>query len=280
MVERRTLAGLTIVVVACLALRGAHIVFELQSPAEPFESEKIARNLVEGRGYSYTYWGKRMPTAGAPPGLVFVLAALYGTGVPEPDTVFRFLQAGLAAASLVLMWWLAARAFDQRVAWLAAGLFLFDLNLSFSVTWVQETALNIFLTLAGLCSLVWLSDRPRLGRAAVCGLVFGLGMLVRPTTGAIFAAGLAWFTLTATRSAKGAQNRLQAGSSPRAQTPPGPAARFKAVGVAVAVAVLVLAPWTLRNYLVFGRFIPVSQNLGLSLWYGYNPRATGSQVDV
>jgi hypothetical protein len=42
---------------------------------------------------------------------------------------------------------------------------------------------------------------------------------------------------------------------------------------------VVLLPWTMRNALVFHRFIPVSQNLGLSLWYGNNLRATGSQVD-
>lgn len=39
--------------------------------------------------------------------------------------------------------------------------------------------------------------------------------------------------------------------------------------------VLVIAPVTLRNYLVFHRFIPISTNSGINMWQGNNPNATG-----
>jgi hypothetical protein len=45
---------------------------------------------------------------------------------------------------------------------------------------------------------------------------------------------------------------------------------------AIVVFVLGVAPWTLRNYRIFGTFIPVRLNVGIMLWLGNNPEA----VDV
>mgnify|MGYP001310670494 CR=1 FL=1 len=44
--------------------------------------------------------------------------------------------------------------------------------------------------------------------------------------------------------------------------------------LATAVMVLTIAPWTLRNHLVMGAFIPVSTNGGMSLLAGNNPSVT------
>ena len=40
------------------------------------------------------------------------------------------------------------------------------------------------------------------------------------------------------------------------------------IPVSVAVCVVVLAPWTIRNYQVFHRFIPVRDNFGMEFWIG------------
>jgi hypothetical protein len=45
----------------------------------------------------------------------------------------------------------------------------------------------------------------------------------------------------------------------------------------LAIACLCVAPWTLRNYIVFGKFVPVTVSAGYNLWVGNNPEATGSQ---
>ncbi|WP_066717193.1 hypothetical protein [Sphingomonas pituitosa] len=44
-----------------------------------------------------------------------------------------------------------------------------------------------------------------------------------------------------------------------------------------ALLVAVLAPWTIRNYEVFGRFLPLRGNFGLELAIGNHPAALGSQ---
>ena len=50
---------------------------------------------------------------------------------------------------------------------------------------------------------------------------------------------------------------------------------FRPVAVASLVFVLGLVPWTVRNYRVFGRFVPVRSVLGITLWMGNNPVAVG-----
>ena len=50
---------------------------------------------------------------------------------------------------------------------------------------------------------------------------------------------------------------------------------IKPIVTAVFLFVLAVAPWTLRNYLVFGKFIPIRSNMGLMLWFGNHPGAQG-----
>jgi hypothetical protein len=46
--------------------------------------------------------------------------------------------------------------------------------------------------------------------------------------------------------------------------------------VAAVAALVVIAPWTARNYAVFHRLIPVANVVGLDLFKGFNPEANGS----
>lgn len=46
--------------------------------------------------------------------------------------------------------------------------------------------------------------------------------------------------------------------------------------VTLVMMVVVLAPWTIRNYHLFGHVIPTAQSQGYNLWKGYNPYTSGS----
>src|SRR5208337_2502763 len=50
---------------------------------------------------------------------------------------------------------------------------------------------------------------------------------------------------------------------------------LKPLSTAVVLFALGVAPWTLRNYLVFHKFVPVRSNVGLMLWFGNHPGARG-----
>jgi hypothetical protein len=52
--------------------------------------------------------------------------------------------------------------------------------------------------------------------------------------------------------------------------------QWKMTAVAAVAAFVVIAPWTVRNYAVFHRLIPVANSDGYALYKGFNPEAYGS----
>ncbi len=52
--------------------------------------------------------------------------------------------------------------------------------------------------------------------------------------------------------------------------------RAKLAVISLLVALVMLSPWTIRNYLVFHRFIPIANSVGLNLAKGFNREANGS----
>ena len=54
---------------------------------------------------------------------------------------------------------------------------------------------------------------------------------------------------------------------------------MKKAGLVALVMAVVIAPWTLRNYRVFGKFIPISTNGGITLFLNNNDYATGAWQD-
>ncbi len=123
----------------------------------------------------------------------------------------------------------------------------------FSVHFWSETLFIVFLWWA-IERLLAADSNASLGAAAAAGLLFGLAVLTRETVLyfiPLFAVGLAW----------------------RASRPGG--ARRGAL--LLLVALLTVAPWTLRNYLRFRAFVPVSTAGGLNLFQG-NARLTRQEV--
>jgi hypothetical protein len=251
--------GLSLLVLACLATRLFHVHFESNfGPEAGMESGAIARNLVDGHGYSLKlHWGsERLPTVHMPPGVPVLLASLYRLELENPHLVFQWLQVLAACLTLICIWALTRDAFSEPAAWVAGGLYVLDLNLSFTATWVNETALNILFVYLGLWLIVRLDERPRYTTAFATGILFALGALVRPVMLLILALSLLWLAL---RRRHGFANLLR-----------------HAVVIVFTVALL-LAPWAIRNYRVTGRFVPICSNWAINLWLGYNPAAGGSQ---
>jgi hypothetical protein len=100
----------------------------------------------------------------------------------------------------------------------------------------------LFLVALLLLTTVWAADTPTLGRWFVVGLVAGVATLTRAE-----ALGLLVFLVV-----------------PLAAVRAGPGWRRSLVAAVVPVlaAGILLAPWTIRNWEVFHRFVPVSNNTG------------------
>ena len=55
---------------------------------------------------------------------------------------------------------------------------------------------------------------------------------------------------------------------------------LKPLTTAVLVLALGVAPWTIRNYLVFGRVVPIRSNFGLLIWMGNHPGTPGFDASL
>ena len=153
--------------------------------------------------------------------------------IGEGHTRVEMVQALLAPVTVLLTWLLARRLFTPRVA-IAAALVV----TVFPLAWefyggLYAEALAVPLTV--LLLLLFLDREPTPRMAVLVGLVLGVGLLVRPTSfflGAGIAA--AWIVAAGWR-------------------------RGVAMTVLSAVcALLVVAPWTVRNYVELDGFVPIS----------------------
>jgi hypothetical protein len=205
----------------------------------------IARSLAGGEGFANPFPARTGPTAWMPPVLPALMAAvLWATGGDREALmaamVFLQVYALLLTGLLVLA--LAWQTMRRGSVWLALGIFLAallaDFHLCFQLTHDSGIMLlALDLVVAGFC---WLQPLGGRWAAAAWGALGGLCALVNPIVGAV------WGALSLV-----------------------PAARQRAwrrLGVALLVAGLVLAPWTVRNYLVLGRLVPVKSNLAYELY--------------
>jgi 4-amino-4-deoxy-L-arabinose transferase-like glycosyltransferase len=226
--------------------------FSTPAAAEPASDSRIHMALVHSLldGHAFRYRGA--PTAITPPLYIFFLAGLYRLfGHPA---MVRLAQVALGAAGCVLLYAIGRRMFNPTTGLVAAAL------LSVSPVAVYLAGLhlteNLFLPLLLLILLLSLSvvDRPTLTAAAGLGGLLGLAALTR----AAFIAFLP-FVLIWTISLWGIRNPLP----------------YRVFGLAAVSALLVIMPWTVRNYSALGSLVPVQSNAGAMFWAGNNPYAAG-----
>lgn len=199
---------------------------------------EIAENLAAGEGYStqklLTYFGlpSAVPTAARGPVPVFVLAFLltvFRTSFYHALLIFSWT---LSAFSAVLLYKLAREIFSSGKAALTAGFiyaFYFpEMNISVAYAAASESLFTLLLLIYFLL-IVKEMKNPDAKNAVRAGIVLGLAFLCRPAVlfFPFFYAGLMIRKF-----------RSQA---------------LKNIFLFTAVFVLCLAPWVVRNYMIFGK---------------------------
>jgi 4-amino-4-deoxy-L-arabinose transferase-like glycosyltransferase len=207
-----------------------------------------AETLSDGQGLRATAGG---PTAQWPPAYPFALSLVYRITGPEP-LAGQALNALIGAFTVVGLFLLARRLFGRREAVVAALLLaVLPGQVLWSDVLLAETPYALVLV-AFFLALAALPPRPLV--ALGVGALIGLAALVRGEGLLLFPAALtAWWPVLSRRAF---------------------AVRAATAGVA---ALVVIAPWTLRNAVVMDAFIPLSSNASITLYSGHNPRADGAQ---
>jgi 4-amino-4-deoxy-L-arabinose transferase-like glycosyltransferase len=253
--------GLAVILLIAAVARAWWVVYATRQPAalhDPVVYLAAGEQLSRGLGYQYVDLGT---TAYFPPGFPFALGGVFWlvrhTPLPEdlPHVAAAF-NATLGVIAVALVYALGRRLLGVGAALAAAAIVALWPNLIYHGGAILSEPLFIVLVLAALAVLLW---RPWPGghvpgrRLAVFGVLVGLAALTRPV------GGLLVLALAAAAWIGGA----------------GPRRALAQAGIALAAALLVIAPWTVRNAVVMDSPILISTNAGDDLCTGHNPEATG-----
>jgi 4-amino-4-deoxy-L-arabinose transferase-like glycosyltransferase len=208
----------------------------------------LARSVARGDGFRYPADEPLPGTAqrfGRAPGYPAFLAALHVTTPVEhvPKRV-QIAQALIGALAIWLMASIATRAAGPRAGLAAAAIASVYPPLIWLPAYAWSETLYSCVALAAARALMSEGHRS----SVLGGILIGLAILIRPAMVFFVPLAIAWM-LSRRKSADAA--------------------------VFVAIAVLSIAPWTIRNYRVYGRWIVVASEGGVTFWTGNHPLARG-----
>jgi 4-amino-4-deoxy-L-arabinose transferase-like glycosyltransferase len=217
-----------------------------------------AESIAAGDGYppSSIVPGDQ-PTAYTPPGWPYLLGGVFALAGDDVKAA-RVAQAALVGvAGVALAGLVAFQLWGSVAALLTLGLAAVYPPLVVSASGLLSEPLFVVLELASVAAALALRRSGRLRWAAAAGALAGLAILSR-SNGVVLLLPLAlavWGRPAASREATDKLPRLRALRTP---------------AVLLACAALTVAPWTIRNAVVFDQFIPVTTQTGITLAGTYN----------
>jgi len=227
------------------------------------EPARIAWALATGHGFS-SPWPNTplLPTAQQPPVYPLIVAGIFrifGAYTLSAIWAALLLNAVFAAITAVVILQLGRRAFGRLVGVLASWVWacwLYEAAVSIRL-W--ENALSALLLSVSLLILPVVAESNRFSKWLLFGLLAGAAALINTSLLILFPVFWMWLWLSSR-----AESRL----------------RGRLVLSSVAVCILLILPWTVRNYAAFHRLIPVRDNFGLEFWLGNHEGApNGLQKD-
>jgi 4-amino-4-deoxy-L-arabinose transferase-like glycosyltransferase len=242
---------------------GAIVMFgDVSANANLWENGEMAacawHNNTDFCRYDGEAGGAPYPSAYMPPLLSYLWWVLFELFGDTSAARMAWLGCNLVAATgcVALLFYLSMKLWHSRwAAFVAAGLFAIYPTFVFVTATYHQTNWAVLLLL-GICAIaVNLAEgASRLRFGALGGFVCGLAALNRSEMlivgPVVLALGAAW------------RRR--------------PSEVAKVVVVSASIMAVTLAPWTIRNYERFEKFVPTAQSAGYNLWKGYNPYTNGS----
>jgi 4-amino-4-deoxy-L-arabinose transferase-like glycosyltransferase len=217
-----------------------------------WEMGRVARSIVEGRGFSSPYGGDTGPTAWEPPIYPYFMAGVFkffGIYTYQSAWVLLSINSLLAALTTIPVFFIAEKSFGQTIArWSAWAWALNPWVWYWSVHWVWDTTFTpLILSLVFWLALRLANEELTLGHWVLWGGLWGTGALANPTMLAFLPFSGLWMW----------RRRLLAGW-----------ASWAGIALSSLIFFLVLTPWLVRNYEVFGRFVFIRDDFGLQFRLG------------
>ena len=223
--------------------------------AVPFEQEtgNIAFALSQGKGFGNLFRQNTGPTAWLPPVYPLLLSLIFRIfGAFTISSFFPavLLNALFSAAATFPLYHLARQVASCTVAVATGWLWVFlPAGIMMPFEWIWDTSLSVLLATTLLWMTFRISSSASPKRWLAYGLLWALALLTNPSLGIALPFLLIWAALRA-------RNLVQLS--------------WRIPAITFALILLCCLPWTIRNYSVFHRFIPVRSSLPFELWIGNN----------
>lgn len=261
--SQRTWIGCTAVAAFSVRLAAMHGLAAVEHGLETaHEHHVIAENLVQGRGFSFNFFGPPGtdgPTSLQAPLVPALLTAFYaalGSASPAAICGMLMLQIGVSTLTVLALGAFAREASGCRRCGLAVGVVACVYPpLIVSPLHIQALVWNLFWLALLLLGAQWL----RLGKASEgrCVLIVAavLGMLTDPILASVVGVLLV-------AAVSHSRERL----------------RTKCIRIAAISGVIALGlmPWTVRNYLVHGRLVLIKDSFPYVFWQGNHHLSYGT----
>jgi 4-amino-4-deoxy-L-arabinose transferase-like glycosyltransferase len=223
-----------------------------------WEMGRLARSIATGQGFSSPTDLPTGPSAWAPPLYPYILAGvfkLFGVYSPLSAWVILAFNSVFAALTCLTLYQIAERIYGISVARAAAWTWaVFPYAIYWPVRVVWETSLTTFLlSLALLLTLRMADEPPRPRMWILFGLLWGMIALTNTAVVSMLPFCLLWLLYHLPRRPQ----------------------QFLGAALCVLTAALVVSPWLVRNYQVFGKFILIRDNLPLEMYEANNDQSAG-----
>jgi 4-amino-4-deoxy-L-arabinose transferase-like glycosyltransferase len=243
---RRWMAPVLIgVVAALLALVFSLLIYPalrepLAANIDPDKFGDLASNLASGEGFVYSGPGRVVPEfdrGPVYPAVVAGIMALGGTRSFIPVQVFQCVVHGLTCFIIFLI---GSRIHARKIALAAEALCAVHPMLLWYTAriWIETT--HTFLITVSLFALILAAANPSTGRSIGAGVILGITSLTKSIILPFSAVAGVLFIFRTGRKALPASAML------------------------VVTSLLVVFPWTVRNYVVSGYLVPVHTSIGLN----------------
>ena len=222
--------------------------------SHPYEMGLVANSLIHGHGYSSPFGGSTGPTAIVAPGYPTLIAAVFlafGTNTYASALTIIGLHILLALLTIWLMMQIARDLFDSKTATVAGAFWAVSLPLLWIPTIFWETSISICAFVAITALALRCRRTPTKGWWVLLGFCCAISGLINPALLPSLVAIMGWVAWETW-----------------------PAAR-QAAAIGLLTLLLVYAPWPIRNAVRFHAFIPMRSTVGLEMYMGNRPGATG-----
>jgi 4-amino-4-deoxy-L-arabinose transferase-like glycosyltransferase len=220
-----------------------------------WEMGEVARSIYLGQGFSSPLFEPTGPTAWMAPVYPWIIAIcfkLFGLHTVASSWAICTFNAICGALTAVVVYHIARYTFGDRVSWLAGWVWaVLPYSVYIASARIWENSLTTLIFAAIFLQTLRINDRSTPVRWIAWGALWGAAALTSPALLSTLPFLGLWL---AYRSAKtGRPWFLRATTS-------------------ALVFFALLAPWTIRNYLVMHRFIPLRDNFWLEMHVGNNGR--------